>query len=75
MIGRHIFILVVFIGAYFAPTIIAVIRKHPQAVPIGLLNTLLGWTVLGWIGSLIWSVISPAQTTIVIHTPPGPPAS
>ena len=41
--------------AYFAPTIIAYMRAHQQRVPILLLNLLLGWTVLGWIGALIWA--------------------
>lgn len=38
---------------YFLPTIVAVLRDHHQ--PIGLLNLLLGWTVIGWIIALIWS--------------------
>jgi hypothetical protein len=43
---------------YFVPTIIAVVRHHPHALPIGLVNLLLGWTLLGWIGVLIWSCIT-----------------
>jgi hypothetical protein len=27
-------------------------------VPIVVINILLGWTVLGWIGALVWSVAS-----------------
>lgn len=41
---------------YFLPGIIAVERKHHQVYAIFALNTLLGWTVLGWIGALIWSL-------------------
>jgi Superinfection immunity protein len=44
------------IGVYFVPTIVAIGRKHPQIAPIVLINLLLGWTVLGWIGALVWSV-------------------
>ncbi|HEY1878442.1 MAG TPA: superinfection immunity protein [Caulobacteraceae bacterium] len=46
---------ILLIAAYFLPTIVAVCRRHPNAVGIGLLNLTLGWTVLGWIGALIWS--------------------
>jgi hypothetical protein len=42
---------------YFLPTLIAFLRKHKNKLAIFLLNFLLGWTVLGWVASLIWSVI------------------
>ena len=42
---------------YFFPTVIAFLRKHKNKLAIFLLNSLLGWTVLGWMVSLIWSVI------------------
>ena len=38
------------------PLIIAVARKHRFATAIGLLNVLLGWTILGWLAALIWAV-------------------
>ncbi|MGO0686835.1 superinfection immunity protein [Pseudomonas fulva] len=46
------------VALYFTPTIIAASRTHPNRVSIMLLNFFLGWTVLGWIASLIWSVSS-----------------
>jgi len=56
---------------YFIPTIVAVMRKHPQVVPIAALNFLLGWSVLGWIASFIWSLTAPAANrTIIVHQPP-----
>ncbi len=42
---------------YFLPTLIAFLRKHKNKLAIFLLNFLLGWTVLGWVASLIWSVM------------------
>jgi len=42
--------------AYFLPAIIAVCRRHISAGPIFLFNLLLGWTVLGWILALVWSI-------------------
>ena len=43
-------------------------RGHPSLIAIGLLNLLLGWTFLGWLGSLVWSLILP-QNPIVVHIP------
>jgi hypothetical protein len=39
----------------FLPSFIAGYRRHRNAVPIGLLNLFLGWTVIGWVIALIWS--------------------
>jgi hypothetical protein len=40
---------------YFVPTFVAGGRGHRQAVAIGVLNALLGWTVVGWVGALVWA--------------------
>ena len=50
--------LVIAAALYFVPTIIAVARHHPHALWIGLVNFLLGWTLLGWIAALIWSCLT-----------------
>ena len=41
---------------YFLPAIIAFVRGHHSRVGIFLLNLLLGWSGLGWIVALIWSL-------------------
>lgn len=41
---------------YLIPTTIAHRRRHRNATGIFLLNLLLGWTLLGWVGALVWSV-------------------
>jgi hypothetical protein len=41
---------------YFLPTIIAVAGHRRNAFPIFLLNLLLGWTFVGWVIALVWSV-------------------
>lgn len=38
--------------AYFAPAVIAVLRKHPRQSAIVTVNLLLGWTVIGWVWAL-----------------------
>ena len=47
--GGMLFLVLLFL--YFVPWIVALSRKHHSAPAIGLLNFLLGWTVIGWIGS------------------------
>ena len=42
---------------YFLPSLIAFLRRHKNKIAIFLLNLLLGWTVLGWVVSLVWSVM------------------
>ncbi len=43
---------------YFIPCWVAISRKHRSQLAIGVLNILLGWTVLGWILALVWSCTS-----------------
>lgn len=49
-------LLVVGFLVYFLPTIIASRRSHPNGNGIALLNIFLGWTFIGWLVALIWSV-------------------
>ena len=51
-----IFVFILFLAFYFLPTIIALIRKQPNALAIFLLNFFLGWTFVGWVVSLVWAV-------------------
>jgi hypothetical protein len=41
---------------YFIPTFMAAIRSHRNGLAIFALNLLLGWTLVGWIGALVWSL-------------------
>jgi hypothetical protein len=50
------------LGGYFLPFIIAMARDHRQKLAIFVLNLLLGWTVLGWIGALVWACTSDVKT-------------
>jgi Superinfection immunity protein len=52
-----IIILGIVLGVYFAPTGIAVYSEKKNWGAILALNLLLGWTLLGWVGALIWSVM------------------
>ncbi len=56
--------MVAMIVLYFLPGIIAIRRKHHNDTAILVLNLLLGWTVLGWIAALIWSLTSPPPKSV-----------
>ena len=67
---------IMIICMYFAPTLIATLRKHHNAGAVFAVNLLLGWTFIGWIIAFIWSLTSPpAPQTIIIHQQPPPPSS
>jgi len=40
---------------YFLPFYISAYRDHPNSVAIFLLNTFLGWTLIGWVISIVWA--------------------
>ena len=42
---------------YYIPAFIATSRKHPNELAIVVLNAVGGWTFLGWVGSLVWSLL------------------
>ena len=52
---NDLLILLLVLIAYFLPSVVAGVRGHNNYGAILLLNLLLGWTVAGWIGALIWS--------------------
>lgn len=44
---------------YFIPTFVANSRGSDKTTAIFFLNLLLGWTFLGWVGALVWSLALP----------------
>jgi hypothetical protein len=51
-------LLLVIIGIYFLPTIIA--GRHHNSSAIFVLNLLLGWTFIGWVIALVWACTKPS---------------
>jgi hypothetical protein len=45
-------LIILVLGVYWLPSILARVWHHPDLVPIVLVNALLGWTVVGW----VWAV-------------------
>jgi len=50
------------VAVYFLPGLVAYKRDHQNAASIMLLNLFLGWTLLGWIGAMVWSASAKKQT-------------
>ena len=44
---------------YITPALIAGIRCHHNSTAILMLNLFLGWTLLGWVVSLVWACTNP----------------
>ena len=44
------------LAMYVLPTAIALGRRHPQRRTIIAINLLLGWTIVGWCLSWVWSL-------------------
>lgn len=51
-----IIVIILLIAVDFVPFIIAVMRKHNDTLAVFVVNLPLGWTVIGWIAALIWSL-------------------
>lgn len=51
-------VLGVVIMLYMLPAITASSRGHRQAAPIFVVNLFLGWTLIGWVVALAWSLSS-----------------
>lgn len=47
---------ILLIGIYFLPSIVAMCRKHVNFTAIFILNLFLGFTLFGWVFALIWAV-------------------
>ena len=56
-----LFLMLVVIALYFLPALIALNRGHPNKLPIGVLNLLLGWSLIGWVAALVWALVAIAE--------------
>lgn len=48
---------IVLLFLYFLPTLVAYGRNHPSAGAVMVINVFLGWTFIGWILALAWSLV------------------
>jgi len=59
MVSRSLFEIVVLaavVALYFLPALIADRRRRHDLLIIALFNAMVGWTVLGWLLALFWSL-------------------
>lgn len=49
-------ILIIVSALYFLPTLIALLRGKRSTLAIFVLNFLAGWTFIGWVVALVWSL-------------------
>jgi hypothetical protein len=49
-------LLILMFGLYLLPALIAFLRRNRNYPAVFLLNLLLGWTGIGWVVALVWSV-------------------
>ena len=43
---------------YMIPTCVAISRRHRNTMAIAVLNLFFGWTMFGFVGCLVWSLIN-----------------
>ena len=51
---------------YWIPSLVALARGHQKWWAIIALNLFLGWTVLGWILALVWSLTARRWNTAIV---------
>jgi hypothetical protein len=67
MFGFGEFLLIIFIlpamALYFLPTIFALVRRARNSLAIILVNIFAGWTFIGWVVALVWSLVDQRQAS------------
>lgn len=61
MIGV-LFLICFCLATYFLPTFVALFRKHKNVLSIFLVNIFFGWTMIGWVLSLVWGCSDDIKT-------------
>jgi hypothetical protein len=56
-VAHGLMVLIVLLAIYFLPWFVARSRQHHATDAILIANLVLGWTVLGWFGALVWAAM------------------
>lgn len=51
-------ILLLLLPVYLVPLIVAAVRRSQSLAGIAMVNILLGWSLIGWVGALVWALVS-----------------
>ncbi|HEY0613699.1 MAG TPA: superinfection immunity protein [Candidatus Elarobacter sp.] len=62
------------LALYFVPSVVAFSRRVPHKWGVVLVNVFVGWTVLGWLWSLLWALQNGPRPQIPIPEPLAPPS-
>ena len=77
MEGFLLISLLIFILLYFLPSLVAAHRSKDNQIAIFVLNTCLGWTLIGWVVALVWACTNeqtrPATTSASADPQPKAP--
>ena len=55
------------VAFYLLPLIVAVMNKSHLVGPVAVVNILLGWTLLGWVGALVLALMPKPSPTVVVN--------
>ena len=69
MLAVMVFATGIAIVVYFIPSIVAYARGARNFLAIFLLNLFLGWSLLGWVGSLIWALLDEKKDYVRVQIP------
>jgi hypothetical protein len=61
-----ILMLMAVIVIYILPTLIAFGREHPLRQEVLVLNLLLGWTLIGWVGVFLWASLARTEDQAIL---------
>lgn len=71
-------LLLLLIGVYFIPTLVALDRKVVNKWSVAVINAFLGWTLIGWVVALAMALRTATEGTQLdssqTHLPSGQPA-
>lgn len=65
-----LFLLIVGVGLYFVPTIVAVVRKVTNQGSITVINIFFGWSLIGWVMALAMACRTSNLVRDSVNSPP-----
>jgi hypothetical protein len=65
-----LFLLIIGVGLYFVPTIVAVVRKVTNQGSITVINIFFGWTLIGWVMALSMACRTSNLVREGVNSPP-----
>ncbi|MGH0035328.1 MAG: superinfection immunity protein [Myxococcota bacterium] len=67
--GLFLVLLILWIPFVLLPIMIAFSRRHPNRVPILIVSIFLGWTLIGWVVALAWSLTAIPESARPVERP------